>query len=388
MVLIGCSHTKVEEIIQPVRSTIVETAAPQQAVRLSASVLPSKQVDLSFRVAGYVQSTYRVKDSSGTWRELEPGDIVRQGTVLATVQATDYQSRSDVLLNQETEARAAHASAQSQLNEEITACDLANTEYTRAKVLFANGAMTKSDFDQASSAHDKSEARVAAARSQVAYQQARIDGAAAARKEAAAALRDTFLSAPFTGAILSRGIEPGSLVAPGTIGFVLADLHSVKLTFGIPDLDLRAVTLGQTVSINVDAIPNIPFQGRVTSISPSADPKDREYSVELSVPNQNNALKAYMIATIQLAPSQQENLAPIIPLSAIVHTTPADSYGVYVLDTRQGTTVAQLRTVTLGKLYGSYVAITQGLHPGEHVAVDGGLQLVNGTHVTELQARK
>jgi multidrug efflux pump subunit AcrA (membrane-fusion protein) len=383
--LSGCAKKNADDFARPIRSAVVETSQPEKRVRISANVLPSKQIDLSFRVEGYVQSTYRIKDPSGAWRELEPGDVVQEGTVLATVRATDYQSRSDVLLNQVGEARAAYASAQSQLSEEIAARDLAKIEFERAKVLFGSDAMTKSDFDQASSAYDKSEARVAEARAQVSYQQARIDAAVAARKEATAALEDTFLRAPFSGVVVARKIDLGSLVMPGSTAFVLADLHNIKLAFGIPDLELKKIKIGQLVPISVDAIPGIPFAGRITSISPSADPLDREYTVELTVPNQNNALKAYMIATVQLSTATQDNPTPTIPLSAIVHTNSRDGFSVYVLEPKGGTTIARLRTVKLGKLYGGRVAVTQGLSPGEHVAEDGGLQLANGAHVKELQ---
>jgi multidrug efflux pump subunit AcrB len=79
-------------------------------------------------------------------------------------------------------------------------------------------------------------------------------------------------------------VEVGSLVSPSTSGFVVANLHLVKAVFGVPDIAIRSVKLGDPQTITLEAVPG-DFHGRVTAISLLADPKSRVSSVEVTLPN-------------------------------------------------------------------------------------------------------
>ena len=74
----------------------------------------------------------------------------------------------------------------------------------------------------------------------------------------------------------------GTLVGPATNGFTLADTKSVKAVFGVPDTSIGRVRLGQHLAITTDSLPQ-QFAGRVSAISPAADPKSRVFSVEVTI---------------------------------------------------------------------------------------------------------
>src|SRR5262249_32458949 len=91
--------------------------------------------------------------------------------------------------------------------------------------------------------------------------------------------------------ISQRNVEIGSLVSAGATGFVLADTRSVKAVFGVPDTEVRRLRLGMPLVMMTEAYPGVQFAGRVTAVSPLADPKSRVYDVEVTVPNPQERLR-------------------------------------------------------------------------------------------------
>jgi multidrug resistance efflux pump len=87
------------------------------SVRYSASIRPAAQVDVSFKVGGYIESIAQVRDASGQWRHLQAGDVVHQGAVLARVRQSDYVARVNEAKSQHGEARSALETNNAQLQE-------------------------------------------------------------------------------------------------------------------------------------------------------------------------------------------------------------------------------------------------------------------------------
>src|SRR5262249_49756856 len=76
---IGCKTNGQQKTIKPVKVKTVETHTGTTSVRYSASIRPSSQVEVSFKVGGYVQSIKGVTDG----RYIQAGDVVQKGAVLA-----------------------------------------------------------------------------------------------------------------------------------------------------------------------------------------------------------------------------------------------------------------------------------------------------------------
>ena len=146
----------------------------------------------------------------------------------------------------------------------------------------------------------------------------------------------------------------------------------------MPEYALRHLRLGQEFSIRLQDDPK-DYQGRVTSISPSADERNRVFAVEVTVANLKSLLKPGMIASISLTGIPKPPV-PSVPLSAIVSSpvTP-DHYAVFVaqVQTQGGKWVAHMREVTLGETQESLVAV-DGVKPGETVVIVGAAQLKDG----------
>ena len=90
----GCTATpKAETAATPVRAQRVKPATADRGVRYSAQIIPVEQVSVAFKTSGYVMDLLQVRDSSGRMRDLEEGDAVGAGAILARVEERDYQSK-------------------------------------------------------------------------------------------------------------------------------------------------------------------------------------------------------------------------------------------------------------------------------------------------------
>jgi RND family efflux transporter MFP subunit len=347
--LSGCSHESQMPSQPPRAVRLANVAAPQmtgETLRYSASILPYAQVDLMFRSSGYVTNVRQVRGADGRTRNIGTGDYVEQGLTLAHIRREDLQNQV--------------AQAQAQLDQATAQHTKADQDFQRAKALYSTQSLTKPDYDQSQAAFNAS--------------QAAMDNAKAAFLQAELLLGDSELKAPFSGYILSRNIDLGSLVSPSTSSFTIADIDRVKVTFGAPDYVLSRVRLGQELTIQTEN-DAAPVKGRVTSISPAADIRNRIFAVEVTVSNRDRHLKPGMIASISLGEVPRPSIS--IPLSAIVPSPEPDHFAVMVAQQRGGMLVANLRKVQLGTTHDNSVAV-EGVQPGERVVSVGAQLLKDG----------
>lgn len=158
--------------------------------------------------------------------------------------------------------------------------------------------------------------KVIAAQKSVDQAQAALQQAQAAVSQAQAnlALLDTqltklSLSAPADGVLLTRSVEPGEVVNPGSIVFTLADLNNLTLTVYIPEDRYGEVTLGQTVSVTVDSFPGETFSATVIQVADQAEFTPRNvqtvegrkttvFAIKLRLDNAQGKLKPGMPADV------------------------------------------------------------------------------------------
>jgi RND family efflux transporter MFP subunit len=300
-----------------------------------------------FRSSGYVTNVRRVQGADGRTRDIGTGDYAKQNLTLAHIRREDLQFQV--------------AQAQAQLDQAVAQHTKADQDFQRAKALYSTQSITKPDYDQSQEAFNATQAAMGSAK--------------AALLQTQLTLADADLKAPFSGYILSRNIDLGSLVSPSSSAFTIADISRVKVAFGAPDYVLRRVRLGQELTIQTEN-DAAPVKGRVTSISPAADTRNRIFAVEVTVSNRDRHLKPGMIASIGLGEVPHSSIS--IPLSAIVPLPSApDHFAVMVAQDRAGRLVAKLRKVQLGTTHDNSVAV-EGVQPGERVVSVGAQLLKDG----------
>src|SRR6476661_447770 len=157
-----------EKPATPVKLAAVEMNSAGSESRYSATIIPRTEVDLSFRVGGYVDALQRVRGVDGQMRDIQEGDRITTGAVLARVRQSDYQvkvkeaesqaseakSGVDASKAQYQEALSGIASSKAQLAEAEAAYEKAKLDYERAQNLFAIQSLTKANYDTAKAQFD------------------------------------------------------------------------------------------------------------------------------------------------------------------------------------------------------------------------------------------
>jgi len=353
--LAGCSRhpASTEQPLVPVKVHTVESGAGGASTRYSAAVLPAVQVDVAFKVTGYVDALAQVRLPDGTTRPIQEGDRVTPGMMLARIRSEDYSQRLAEAVANQADARAAEV--------------VAEADHKRTAFLAEQDAVSGSDLDNQRARKDSAVARRVGADAKVA--------------EARTALRDCVLTSPIEGVVVKKRMEVGSFASAGTVAFTVADMRSVKVVFAVPDVMVNAVHVGHAIAIRADAVGS--FRGSITRVDPSADAKSRTFEVEASVPNADGKLKAGMVASVGVGGESSPSADRIaLPLSSLVRPG-ADSRGfaVYQVKESEGRTRVALRQVQLAELVGDRVMVREGVVSGDRVVTLGAALLHDGDAV-------
>jgi RND family efflux transporter MFP subunit len=169
---------------------------------------------------------------------VEEGDIVRKGQVLAEIDASDLIASLD-----EAKARLEEATAERHL---------AQLNADRKAKLFAESVIPAFDRDAASR--------------DVEITQARIETATATIRRLEATIAKTRMISPINGTVTSRVINAGQMVDRGNPAFIVADLNRLRIEGEAHEADADRVKIGAEVEIRADGFPGQSFRGRVEEI--------------------------------------------------------------------------------------------------------------------------
>jgi multidrug efflux pump subunit AcrA (membrane-fusion protein) len=381
--LASCSKEKhVEPVVQVVRAGVAEEIQPDVSERYSASIEPFAKVDLAFKSGGLIEDILQVRGADGRVRNVEAGDKVAKGALLAQVRPLDYEHSVAQAEAQRAQAESQVAHAQAQLAQARANFNTAEIEYTRASNLFQSASLVKPQYDQAKGRYESDAASVAAAEAAVKAAEDAVASARAAAQEAKLALNDTKVRAPFAGWVTARNVNVGSLVGSSTIGFSLQDTHLVKAVFGVPDTTLSNIRRGQKQPFRLDALQRT-VPGVITSISPQADPQSRVFSIEVTIDNAQEQIRPGMIGSITLGGSRDSRPRLVVPLAAVVRApTNPNGFAVFRLVVRDGKSYASAQTIEIGDTFGNSIEVKRGLVAGQRIISLGGALVRDGQQVS------
>lgn len=319
------AQTATVNIIQIKRAEITQLQAVSldKTLPLSGSLNPLDQTLVSARASGEVQSV-----------AVREGQAVSQGQTLATLVATTYRAQYD-------QARANVTSAEQSLK-------LAQQDYQNNVELYHSGFIAK----------------MALQKLDVTLQNARssLTNAQQALVIAQRSLSETQITAPISGVIAARKINPGETVGIGSVLFSIVNESSFEVSAPISAEQVGQISVGQTVQLRTPGVTDA-FTGTVERINPAAQAGSRSFTVYVRV-NNTGQLRAGMYAQGDILLSSKANVLSV-PASAI-HASNGRQY-VYVLN---NDTIEQ-REVTLGEraseAANAPTEITSGLQAGESV---------------------
>jgi RND family efflux transporter MFP subunit len=370
-----------------VDAAIARTGALESDLEYTGTTQPAQEVSLRSQVEGRVLSI-----------TADVGDRVQQGQVLAQLddslpQAVVSQAQAELAAQQAevASAQAEVSEALAQVEEARVQLQQAQTDADRLQQLFAEGAVPEQERDlaltdvrTARQALAAAQAQVNALRQAVAAAQGRVEAQRAIVAEGQERRSYTTLTAPVTGVVLRRVTEPGNLAQPGSEILRIGDFNQVQVSVPVSELDLADIRLGQSVQVRLDAFADRQFSGRVTNISPAADPTARLIPVEVTIPNADGRIGSGLLARVNF--SQNADSPVIIPQTALEASgaekaTANATATIFVVQrtAEQATVVA--RSVRLGQQADGQVEVLSGLEPGEQFVVRSSRPLQAGESV-------
>jgi len=201
-----------------------------------------------------------------------------------------------------------------------------------------------------------------------------LDALRASYDRARLELSYTEIRAPIDGVVSARYIKVGNTITADTPTFRVTDLDPLLAYVHIPEKEFRKLAPRQTADVVVDALGAEQFQGVISLISPTVDPKTGTFRARVEVPDPSHRLKPGMFARVNIVYERREN-ALQLPRAAIVDADGAQSVFV-VADGK-----AEQRALRTGLANNGWLEVVDGLDGSEQVVVVGQGGLKTGTAV-------
>ena len=310
------------------------------AIPVEAVTVAVERVDLSIPAVGSLRSYESVTLSpeiAGRLVEIrgEEGQAVTAGTPIARLDQSVYKAEIA-----EIEANLA----------------LARANFKRADELMRKSAGTARARDEAEAEMRVNEAKLASSN---------------------ARLEKTVIAAPFDGVLGLRSVSVGQYLAEGDAIFKLEAIDPLKVDFRVPEIYFGKVHIGQTINVEIDALPGEHVVGKVYAIDPLVDEQGRAIVVRATLPNGDKRLRPGLFARVALIYDTIE-AAILVPEQAIVPIG-EDKFVFKVVNGK-----AALAKVVIGERFRGRAEISQGLAAGDTVVTAGQMKIRDGADVTVL----
>lgn len=315
---------------------------------------------------------------------VDVGSRVKAGDLLLSLDAEDLAALVRVAEANLQKAKTSDLpSLKNQALSKLTAKEAtynnAEIEYTRAKTLLGDGAVSRQAFDQAEKAYllAKSEYEEAKKNLEIVNSGTVPDTVRlleAQLAQARANYANSRITAPISGVITARNINPGELASPSQPVLSIVNLDKVVLRVDVAENLINTIKEGSVVDVKVPAVSTATFKGTITNVALAANPSTKAYQVKIQIANPGHLLKPGMFAEAELKGKAGEAIT--IPRQALLKT--GDNNAVWLV--ADGT--ARKREIIIQTLDDKNVLVLSGLNNGEKVIVDGMKSLSENDKVT------
>ena len=288
------------------------------SINLPGTIEPWTRLELMAKVSGAIVEV-----------KAREGDRVTTGQVLAKIEPDEYRIALDA-------ARANHV--------------LAQADYERSRAMHKNKVVPVAEFEAAS---------------------ARLRSTRAEMEHAELQLSRCTITAPMDAVIKRLDAKIGLYLNVGDPLAELLAIDRVKAVIGIPESDIDAVRRLDTVSMTIQALGNREVVGRRLFVAPAPDSTAHLFRFEAALDNPDHAILPGMFFRARIV-KQRIDQALAVPLYAIVSRN--NEQYVFVAEEDK----VRKQPVKLGVIEQWQVQITEGLHPGDKILLEGHREAEDG----------
>ena len=246
---------------------------------------------------------------------------------------------------------------------------LAKTTLERRESTLASGAFTQQEVEEA-------RAQLEIAEAELQLVTARVDEVQSSFDQSQIALTKRALATPISGYIAERFVDVGDLANPDDPLLRIVKIDPIRIMVHVAEEYYPNVKTEQQATVEVDALPDRSFIGKVVRKAPVLDPTTRTSKVYLEIANPDRSLKPGMHARVELVLEKRES-ATVVPVAALLQGD--DRPFVYVV---QGDPPrAELRHVRVGLMTSQVVEILNGVKNGEQVITLGSRLVEDGQEI-------
>jgi RND family efflux transporter MFP subunit len=332
---------------KPAAAPVAEKKAVAPVTGRTATI-SERQVPRFLRVTGQLigrNDAVIAADAVGKVLEapVERGSVVKAGDALVKLD--------------ERQARLALAEAEAALELAKARLLLAKNEQERNAPLAEKRAIAEADFQKLLTDTTAREAEVASA--------------AARRDMTQKTLTDSIIRAPFAGVVAERMVEPGEYVRADSPVARVVDLETLRLVLNVPETEVGALAVGQTVEFATAAFPTRTFTGTLKFLGAAMREASRDLVVEATVENTDGTLRPgfFCDARIRL----REEKAAVVPVEAL--RVDGSRRKLFVIE--KDNTLSE-RLVEVGDTRDGFTEIRLGALPGDAVLMQPGADATDG----------
>lgn len=352
----------------------VERREISRTVKASGEIDPREKVNISAHVVGKIERLY-----------VDEGDWIEAGKPFLDLEKETFVAERDQWAAQVRSARAAVERA------EVALAD-ARRKADRARTLNEQGVLSREQLEAAELEERSSRLRLEEAREAVLQAQANL---ARVRD----ALGKTTIYAPLSGRVIKLSAEEGEVVVSGTMNNpasvigTIADLSAILARVDVDETEIVHVRPGQSAALEVDAIPDRKYSGRVVEVGSSGTAKAQQpdvtfFEVKVLFDQPDASLRPGMSVRAEINTATHPQ-ALVVPIQAVVDRPPVQAEKADAKAAKKGRSggaargrggdeevkvvfvvadgEARQRPVSTGISDETHVEIVSGLKPGEQV---------------------
>ena len=339
--LAGCKDSSTSEAPKQVSPLSVQTVQPKRGpimrfVTLPAEIKPYQQATLYAKVPGYLKTI-----------TVDKGDHVKEGALIADIEvpeiAADLQKYKAEM--------------------EVAELDFKRLDESRKKL---PDLVVPQTVDNA---------------------RGKVDVAKANLERTETLLNYAKITAPFSGIITKRNVDPGAFIPAATSGSAaqnaaiatLTDLNRVRVQVAVPELESSLIAVGQPVTLTVDGLPGRSFQGSITRFSYSLDDATKTMLAEIELQNPKLELRPGMYALAKIGIERKEETL-LLPTDALLVEKAGPSVFLIVENKAKKT------AIKTGFNDGANAELLSGIKPEQPVILIGKKTIADGQPV-QLEAK-